>query len=262
MRLPKWFDAIRNYGEFRENRRIDRLRGMRRYTAGTIRVMGWDLAYLDGQSLWSSIDIILKKGYNDFPCTADQPIILDCGANIGISVLNYKRKHPEAKIVAFEPDPAVFPTLKGNLSRNGINDVELVQAAVWVRKGQVSFFLEGADGSRILPEGNGKESVRVDSIDLADYITGPVDLIKMDIEGAEFDVIPSIKGRLHLVKNLVVECHLDHGMVERFSSMLSVLAGSGFRLSVNSFGQWVDLVHRPMKNPNEFDQYLLVAGWR
>ena len=257
-----WLDKILKRGASVDNRILNELREMKRHTPGTVRVLGWDLAYVDGPSLWSSIDILVKKGYNDFPGRGDKPFILDCGANIGISVLNYKRKFPGARIIAFEPAPVMFETLKGNLGRNGISAVELVQAAVWVRNGEVPFFLEGADGSKIVSGGESENVVRVRSISLSDYITDTVDLIKLDIEGAEFEVVPSIREKLHLVKNLVVECHLDHGKVGRFSALLDVLSGSGFQIAINSFGRWVDLVHRPEKNQDEFDQYLLVACWR
>lgn len=232
-----------------------------RFTSGNVSIAGWDLEYLDSAAIASSIDILVYRGWNNFTTGSDTPVILDCGANIGISVLNYRRLHPRASITAFEPDPLALRALRRNLSVNGAGDVRVVEAAVWTETGRASFFVEGADGGRIL-SGVMASTTMVECVDLRDFLAGPVDLIKMDIEGAEFKVIPHIADRLSMVGNLVVECHLSNDDVASFARLLQVLADAGFSVSVNSYGAWRDLVRRPGKLPNEFDQYLLLAAWR
>ena len=246
-----------------EGRILDRLRTMDRFVGGEVRVFGWELAYVDGPSLWSCLDVIVGKRWNDFSAESDSPVIIDCGANIGVSVLNYKRLYPGARIVAFEPDPMFLPVLKSNLARNGAGDVVVVEAAAWTTNGNVPFFCEGADGSRVI-QGHESypKSISVRSVDLSAYLDDPVDLVKMDIEGAEFEVIPHLGKKLGQVKNLVVECHLYNKDIGGFSRLLGVLASAGFRIALNSYGRWVDLVRRSDPGPNEFDQYILLVAWR
>jgi len=246
----------------KRRRRVLKVLGQRtRFTPGNIFIDGWDLEYLDGAAIASSIDVLVNRGWNDFTTQRVAPVILDCGANIGISVLNYRRRHPMASITAFEPDPFAAKALRRNLSVNRAGDVRVVEAAVWTEAGTGPFFVEGADGGR-MQSGETGSTITVECVDLKDFLSGPVDLIKMDIEGAEFKVIPHIADRLSLVGNLVVECHLSNDDVTSFARLLHVLGDAGFSVAVNSYGAWRDLVHRPSKQPNEFDQYLLLAAWR
>lgn len=242
---------------------LDRLKKMQRFTPGNIKILGWDLDYVDSYALWSCIDVLVYKRWNDFVTDNKDSVILDCGANIGVSVLNYKRHFPGAEIIAFEPDPVIVKVLKRNLTENSASNVKIIEAAVWTENGEMPFFCEGADGSRIVVDGQAELKYHaVKTIDLADFIIRPIDLIKMDIEGAEYDVISHLASRLELVKNMVIECHLYNEQINRFAELLHVLALAGFKVSVNSYGAWRDLIHKPEKLPNEFDQYILIAAWR
>ncbi len=230
---------------------------------GRIELLGWSLDYACGPALATFIDQILIRRLNDLSPDNDQPVILDCGANIGFSVLHYKRCFPRAKIVAFEPDPQFAPLLRSNLARNGATDVEVVEAAAWIRQGEARWLCEGIDGSKIIAEGPATpNTVVVRTVDLADYLSGTVDLLKLDIEGAEYTVLDHLRDRLQRVKNLLIECHLDQTNVAQFGRMLGILVAAGFKTSVNSFGPWRDLIRQEPVGPNHWEQYLLVAAWR
>lgn len=234
-----------------------------RFTPGRVLLGKWDLDYVDAASLQNCFDVLVLKGWNDFCTDKKHPVILDCGANIGISVLRYKMLFPGAQITAFEPDPGIADVLRRNLDRNGAHDVQLIEGAVWIRHGEMSFFCEGADGSRLVSKGSRyRSNIKVKTVDFNDYISREIDLIKMDIEGAEFDVIPHIADRLRLVRNMIVECHLRDSEPDRVASLLGALALARFHVAINSYGAWRDLIRKPPKQPNEFDQYLLIAAWR
>ena len=66
------------------------------------------------------------------------PRILDCGANVGLASLFFKRRYPAARITAFEADPALFAILDANLRANGAADVEARHAALWTSTGTVA----------------------------------------------------------------------------------------------------------------------------
>src|SRR5262245_51034555 len=87
-------------------------------------------------------DIFIKKLY-EFDAKTSSPRILDCGGNIGMSVLYFKRRYPDSRIVVFEPDPAVFPYLSDNVRHNGLNNVTLVHAAVSKEEGKLAFYSDG-----------------------------------------------------------------------------------------------------------------------
>jgi hypothetical protein len=55
---------------------------------------------------------IFTKGIYSFRCTTEAPLIIDCGSNIGMSILNFKTQYPKSRIIAFEPDNSNFEILK------------------------------------------------------------------------------------------------------------------------------------------------------
>ena len=239
------------------------LGGKGRNVGGRTSVFGWDIEYVDALSMLSSLEVLVVDGWNDFETTTNRPLILDCGANIGISVLNYKRRHPNARIIAFEPDPQIAPMLRRNLERNGAADTEVVEAAAWISDGEVRWFSEGADGSRIVANGDSAPTVsRVRSVDLRRFLEQPIDLLKIDVEGSEYELVAHIAPCLGTVDQLIVECHVMSSNVAQFGSLLTILTDRGFQIAVNSLGPRRDLVHRPATVPFGFDQYFVVAGWR
>src|SRR5262245_3958230 len=105
-------DMLAAYIDWRIRLLQEPLRG-----SGHTQIFGWDLAYVSGPAVVGGIEYLVLYGVNDFYPRHEHPVILDCGANIGISVLNYKRQFPRAHIVAFEPDPEFAPVLRRNLKK-------------------------------------------------------------------------------------------------------------------------------------------------
>jgi FkbM family methyltransferase len=230
---------------------------------GRTRIFGWDIEYVSGPAVVSGIEYLVLYGVNDFWSRHEHPVILDCGANIGISVLNYKRHFPKAKIVAFEPDPEFAPVLHRNLQKNGAADVEVVEAAVWMEDGEAKWYCEGIDGSKLVASDQADtRTVTVRTIDLAHYLTDEVDLIKLDIEGAEYRVVTALGDKLRVVRNMAIECHVHFADVTPLASMLATLTAAGFKVAVNSLSSWRDLVRQPDIPLEHFSQYLLIAAWR
>ena len=229
---------------------------------GRTSMLGWDLEYTHPDALITFSDQILFRRMNDFPAANDRPTILDCGANIGYTVLHYKRQFPHARITAFEPDPQFAPVLRRNLQRNGADDVEVVEAAAWIADGTAPWLMEAKDGSRLLPA-DMPTAARVATVDLARYLDRPIDLLKIDIEGAEFALVPHLVPHLSWVRHILVECHLsDETTYDDFATLMMTLRRCGFTIGINSFGPWRDLTRRPVPQPLHARQYMLLAGWR
>jgi FkbM family methyltransferase len=133
--------------------------------------------------IWQFKEIFVDEIYK-FNSKNEEPIIYDCGANIGMSCLYFKILYPKARIKAFEADPIITDVLKLNLARNGINDVEIINKAVWIDYNGVEFGRDGADGGSIYLMSN---KIKVDSIRLKDFLDDEleIDFLKIDIEGAE-----------------------------------------------------------------------------
>jgi FkbM family methyltransferase len=230
---------------------------------GTTELFGWDIEYVCGAALPNFVDSITIRRLNDFIADNDCPHILDCGANIGFSSLSYKKKYPKASIIAFEPDPTFLPVLKRNLFHNGAVDVEIVDAAVWTENSTSYWYIEGVDGSH-LGDGNLDPSKRttVKTIDLCEYLNRPVDLLKLDIEGSEYQVINHIKKYLANVKSLSIECHVTQNSISDFGKMIVTLKDEGFHVNIGTYGHWQDLTRYHPVKPDHFENYILVSARR
>jgi len=249
-----------------------KLAGVPRYQPGFITAGNWQLHYLDATSLLSAFDVVVVKRWNDFPCDKTAPVILDGGANIGISAIHYKQLFPDAVVTCFEPDPRACDLLRRNLAANNIHDIEIVEKALWSSNGRTSFFSEGADANRIVREHDAIERLTspsatycdVETVRLADYLAQTCfDLVKLDIESAEAEVIVDCGETLRNVNNLVIEFHLTNSKPLELARTLQTLADQEFHVSVCSYGPWVDLLHQTSSAPRiEFDQYLLISAWR
>jgi FkbM family methyltransferase len=142
-----------------------------------------------------------------------QPLIIDCGSNIGVSVLYFKMLSPKCNIIAYEPDPVTFELLKKNVETNKLSGVQLFNCAVSDHGGKIKFYEKSKNSlsiNRTIIRSNDALAVAVvDACQLSGYIQKNIDLLKMDIEGAEPNVLEDLieNGKLQLVKRLLIEFH-------------------------------------------------------
>jgi FkbM family methyltransferase len=183
-------------------------------------------------------DIFVNRIYH-FESASLAPTVLDCGGNIGMSVLFYKLMYPQARITTFEPDPSVFGYLQDNVTRHGLHDVKLVQAAVCGREGSLTFHSDGKYASNLASETapleEGWTKRRVPCARLSSVLTEPVDFLKINIEGAEWEALADSGDRLRLVNEMVIEYHHLPGLPRTLHNILDLLDRQGFEYLVNDF---------------------------
>jgi len=154
------------------------------------------------------------------------PIIIDCGANIGLSVIYLKEHHPDARIIAFEPDETNFNLLEKNINSFGYSNISLRKEAAWIENTELQFSSTGSMSSRI---GNSGTSTKtINAIRLKDLLTEKIDFLKIDIEGAEYAVLKDIKDSLLNVANLFVEYHGGFNQTRELTNMLEWITEQGF----------------------------------
>ncbi|WP_373514376.1 FkbM family methyltransferase, partial [Persicitalea sp.] len=212
--------------------------------------------------LFQHQEIFADKFY-EFETTQPQPVILDCGANVGMSVLYFKELYPDARITAFEAEASIAALLKENLQANGISDVKVIDRAVWTDENGVEFGSEASDSSSIYSE-KGKKNL-VPSVRLRNYLEDEkrIDFLKIDIEGAEIDVLADCRDALGHVQNLFVEFHSYIGHPQSLASVVQVFEENGFRYYVDTNQHR----KRPFLNHNyrgndTMDLQLNIFGWR
>ena len=205
--------------------------GVPRFARGRIRLLDYDLEYVDLLTVCPQWHDLFVRETFQVELGTDSPRIVDCGANVGLASLYFKRRYPEARVTAFEADPAIAAVLRGNLRRNGCEDVEVVEAAVWTGDGTVEFCREGADSGTIQAFASGLSGVRatVPSVRLKRLLDAePVDLLKLDIEGGEEAVLRDCREALAGIRALVLDLHEFDVNRRSTSKVLDILSEAGF----------------------------------
>ncbi len=162
---------------------------------------------------------ILDGGIYWFEAEREDPVIIDAGAHIGLATVYFKWLYPGSSITAFEPNPELFRLLERNVANNQLSNVTLVPAALGKHDAETKFWIDATDwrwwsvGSTNPGAWNGEQKVQkeitVKSVKLYDFVQkmDRVDLLKMDIEGAESAVIRGLKEQLEKVEQMIFEFH-------------------------------------------------------
>lgn len=221
-------------GNFREYFRLLLLYGnIPRYKQKNVKFLDYKISVPDCPSFIFQFKEIFVKQYYNFQTEVQDPVIYDCGANIGMSVLFFKSLYKKARIKAFEADEKIAGILKKNLNMNRILDVNIIPKAVWIHSEGIEFYSDGADAGSIF--GN-KKKILIKTVRLKDFIEkeDQIDLLKLDIEGAECDVLDDIQDGLKIIENLFIEYHSFKDKTQRLDLILSILKEHGFRYFINS----------------------------
>ncbi len=146
-------------------------------------------------------------------------VVVDLGANIGLTSLWLAKRYGCERIIAIEPSVENARLTRENLERNGIC-AEVVEVAIGPVDGTVRF--SPARESNVGRTGFGDRTVPMMSMfSVLNRLPSPVgvDLVKMDIEGAEEELLTGDLSWLERVKSLIIEFHptlVDYpGLVNR-----------------------------------------------
>lgn len=167
-------------------------------------------------------------------------VVVDCGAHIGDITQCFLDRG--AIVHAFEPHPEAFAQL---LSRFGnAANVHCYNQAVSREAGHLKLYLTPEEGgmgavqaSSLMAEKDNVSTdryVEVEAIRLADFLAnlGRVRFLKMDIEGAEYDVLPDMidEGAHHNIEYIVVETHeRSEGLKVRHSALIEKISSNGIK---------------------------------
>jgi FkbM family methyltransferase len=174
--------------------------------------------------------------------------VIDAGANIGAFTLWVAVRGP-SQVVSLEPNPQTFSLLQHNIEQAGLGPrVKLENVAVAGTSGTRTLHLHQYSTDASLDEHSGAQgTVQVEAITLGEVIAQSgfpqIDLLKIDIEGAEYEVFsePDLAA-LDRVKFIILECHL--GMEGDYWSVISLLQRRGFEVAMETKPTYVLLLAR------------------
>jgi FkbM family methyltransferase len=170
------------------------------------------------------------------------PVIVDCGAHIGFATAWFIGRHPGCRVIALEPEPDALALLRGNAASQGWTRARVIGAAAATAAGSVAYYIDpdrpAHPRSSLLPERMSGRRITVPAVRLADELggEGAIDLLKMDVEGAEAALLADLArtGRLRQVRNIAVEFHHNLRGAGRLSRTLQLLEDAGFRYTLRA----------------------------
>ena len=201
----------------------------------TLRSGTSDLATFEQVFVWEDYDQSVNQAL---------AFIIDGGANIGCATIHFANRFPNARIVAIEPDAANFEMLARNTSPYA--NVSLIQGGIWHKRAWLKIANPDDDNWRLqvgeAEAGDGAIAAVTITDILAEAGVSRIDLLKIDIEGAEREVFSTgYQEWLDKVDILVIELH------DRFKPGCSAAFYSAiahYEFSETQKGEHVILVNR------------------
>ncbi|MBA4854078.1 FkbM family methyltransferase [Emticicia sp. BO119] len=192
-------------------------------TPARVKIFGFEIVNYN----YRLLDYLIKEvfvGYEyKFSAKTSAPVIFDCGANIGMATIFFKWLYPEAIIYAFEPQTKTFEFLQQNIKNNNLSNVHSFNLALSDEEGTISFYESDSQNlmGSILEDRVVGMKIEVQTKRLSDFITQKIDLMKIDVEGAENLIIKDlVENRLlnkEKVDQIIMEYH--HKIPKQKSSM-------------------------------------------
>jgi FkbM family methyltransferase len=218
----------------------------------------YEVSYSNSDEFYELKKEIFSENCYYLELDKDDPVIVDAGAHIGMTVLYFKMLFPRARIIAFEPIPDNFALLAKNVAENQLEGVEIYQAVVAPKSGVLRIHEpigEGAwkSGAGIIPKGwkgiQDNREIKVEAVGIQEILKEKIDIFKMDIEGMEYEIIRNAVPLIRNVKNWLMEVHprKDH----RIEEIEKTLRQNGYRVELSkdesTLGRGLTHIHAVLK---------------
>ncbi|HXA00486.1 MAG TPA: FkbM family methyltransferase [Cytophagaceae bacterium] len=197
-----------------------------------IRIMGYNISFFNFPFLINQFEEIFIYSSYHFKSANKNPFILDCGSNIGMSVLYFTIFYPGSRIVAFEPDPDNFRVLEKNIDQNRFSNITAYNYALGLQEGSCKLFNsqsgKGSLNTSIYANKPDAVFINVPMKRLSSFIQEEIDFVKIDAEGAEGEIIQELSeaGKLSRIKVMIIEYHLKCYLPE--DKLIFMLKNAGF----------------------------------
>jgi FkbM family methyltransferase len=193
---------------------------------------------------WLFYEIFIEKDYLFTPKA--NPVILDCGSNIGMAILFFKKNYPNAEIIGFEPDHESFQLLKKNIEQNNLTNIQIHNVALSNKERIIPFYKDADTEGKLamsitkqVEEHNitNVKVTKVKAVKLSSFITKDIDFMKLDIEGAEGRVLEDLHKtkKIKHIKEMLVEYHFSNKNPNNtLAEVLNILEKNGFQYRIKA----------------------------
>lgn len=264
---PTLITAIKPVFEGTLTQALNALRGMvashPRRQSGHVVIEGIHFSFADLHSFYFELEQIFSKHIYGFHTQEDRPLIIDCGAHVGLATLYFARRYPQSIIHAFEADPNIHNLFRANVQNSALDNVTSQAKAVWIHDDGVSFSISSDDSGHINPEGGTK----IPSIRLKNFLEqfDRIEMLKLDVEGAEYEIIKDCRSTLNRIRRMVIEVHHLSDEKQRLGGIFSVLEQAGFQYVASDLhaATWTKPGNTPPFDFISHDKFIMtVFAWQ
>ena len=212
------------------------------------------MAVKEFMTLYIYKEIFVEGCYDLSLATNPAPFIIDVGANTGLFIIRMKQLYPNAKVAGYEPLPSNFLQLKRSIELSRLDDVEIFMQGVGSTPRIEKLYIhpKNIGGHSIFQsQAEGSKYIEVDLIDVEGLLRSTngrtCNLLKLDCEGAEFEIIMSIREHLaSRIENIVFEAMPS---LYNVNELIKHLEDIGYRL-----GRHKDLYLATRQSDNQTQQ--------
>jgi FkbM family methyltransferase len=201
-----------------------------------------------GTTDMQAFNAVFRRRQHDVPIGFTPRVVVDLGANVGFTSVDFALRYPGARVIAVEPEPGNVKMLRLNTA--AFDGIEVVEAAIWSHAGRVALadVGHGEWGFVTVPAADVPTVGAMTMHELMCSVgIDAIDLLKVDVEGAEHVLIANDPSWLDVVRGLYVELHETSPGATRRSE--TILAQHGFVL-------------RDRREENSYYERPAAAEWR
>jgi len=201
----------------------------------------------------NELDILIDEIFNKEIYCIDikniKPVIFDIGAHIGLSTIYFKDRYPNSKIFCFEPNPNIFPILEENIFINNLQDITLKNIAVGDKDCIKELYIDSSGNGAFSTASFTKNAwsgeqktlpIMVKVERLSNYVVDKINLLKIDVEGAEGSILEELEkeNKLQFIQNILLEYHPIK--IGHLKKIVNLLERNGYKLSYSKEGKKIN----------------------
>ncbi|NTW98024.1 MAG: FkbM family methyltransferase [Oscillochloris sp.] len=191
--------------------------------------------YRDAMDVWTIKETCLDDHYR-LGGRRVRPggVVIDIGAGLGDFAITAARRHPQARVLAFEPFPASAALCRRNVRLNRVGNVQVIEAAVGGGSGTIGLDTSSPDSVQYSTVSNAANQsallVQIQGLGevFAEHAVDRCDLLKLDCEGAEFEILLTLdRATLGRINSISMEYH-DGVTAASHRELAAALSDAGF----------------------------------
>jgi FkbM family methyltransferase len=166
------------------------------------------------------LDLYLGTGHVEL---RRDSIVMDIGANMGDFAMMAAAQCPLGRVYAIEPISEYISALETNKTLNRLSNVEVIHVALGDHEGEIKLAVAGSQSTAHFDNAANTETVRLTTLPqlMRDFGIERIDLLKMDCEGAEWEILPAALEALPRITQICMEFHPARGWTgEKLSALL------------------------------------------